>query len=69
MTPAVSQTDLILAALRAGEKLTQGEALERFGCMRLPSRIDELHKRGIRTHREMIKLPNGKHVAQYSLAD
>ncbi len=67
MHSSPSQCDAILTWLQSGKPLTQAEALEAFGCMRLPSRIDELHKRGIRTERQMIKLPSGKTVAQYSL--
>lgn len=62
-----SQSDAILAWMLAGNPITQGEALKQFDCMRLPSRIDELHKRGIATEREMIKLPCGKVVAKYSI--
>lgn len=63
-----SQCDAILEWMEQGNAITQGEALKRFDCMRLPSRIDELHKRGIRTERKMIKLPNGKRIAEYSLS-
>jgi hypothetical protein len=62
-----SQTDAILAHLRAGNSLTQLEALSLFGCMRLPSRIDELHKRGVGVVKDMVKLPTGKRVAKYYL--
>ena len=63
-----SQTVRILAHLRSGHTLTALEALEKFGCMRLGGRIYDLRERhGIVAHKETIKLPNGKHVAQYSL--
>lgn len=63
-----SQADEILAWLTAGHTLTQFEALERFGCMRLPSRIDELrHKRGIAITTTLIELPGGKRVAEYTI--
>ena len=38
----MTQTDEILQALRAGERLTPLAALERFGCFRLAARIHEL---------------------------
>lgn len=63
----MNQNEAILAYLKKGHKITPIEALERFGSFHLASRIDELHKRGIRTVKRMVKLPSGKRVAEYQL--
>lgn len=65
--PSASQCALIKEYLEAGNKLTALEALKLFGCMRLPSRIHDLNKRGMNIKKEMIVVSTGKRVAQYSL--
>lgn len=40
------QSEMILAHLRTGAPLTQDQARELFGCMRLASRISDLKKAG-----------------------
>ena len=62
-----SQCSRIKKYLEAGNKLTALEALKLFGCMRLPSRIHDLNKRGMNIKKEMIIVSSGKRVAQYSL--
>ena len=62
-----SQNARILGHLAHGRTLTQISAYRLFDCIRLPSRIRELRKRGHKINREMIDLPSGKTVAQYSL--
>lgn len=42
----MSQRDAILAALQRGDRLTQLDALQRFGCSRLAARIAEIKKLG-----------------------
>lgn len=62
----MSQNTEILKYLKAGNTLTSLEALNRFGCFRLASRITDLKK----THNiksEMVKVNSGKKVAQYSM--
>ena len=59
------QSDLILNYLTAGNTLTALEALDRFGCFRLASRISDLKKEGHDIHVKIIKLSNGKHCAEY----
>lgn len=67
-----SQSAEILAALQAGETLTQRDATRRFGCGRLGARIWELRREGLNIQREMVKVKkaNGKQtsVARYFLA-
>ena len=62
-----SQKQQILAYLNTGKSLTQMEALYRFGCFRLASRINEIRNEGWYVLTEKIKLPNGKIVACYRL--
>lgn len=62
-----SQNAQILAWLENGNKITALDALKHFGCFRLASRIHDLRERGCDITKEMIILPNGKRVAQYSL--
>ena len=64
---SASQCSRIKEYLEAGNKLTALEALKLFGCMRLPSRIHDLNKRGMNIKKEMIVVSTGKRVAQYSL--
>lgn len=64
---SASQCAQIKEYLEAGNKLTALEALKLFGCMRLPSRIHDLNKRGMNIKKEMVVVSNGKRVAQYSL--
>lgn len=60
-----SQNRAILAYLRSGHRLTQLQAIEMFGCMRLPSRIHDIEKLGITVNRQFIKLLSGKRVKEY----
>lgn len=63
-----SQGEQILRHLQAGKHLTALEALQRFGCLRLAARIDDLKKDGHAIESQMVELPNGKRVASYQLA-
>lgn len=62
-----SQTDLILEWMLAGNTITQLEALEKFGCSRLASRVSDIKARGYLVYSETITLPNGKRVSRYYL--
>ena len=62
----MSQKKDILEYLQAGNYITALDALNRFGCFRLASRISELKKdHPIRVM--MLTLANGKQVASYWL--
>lgn len=63
----MSQSDAILEALKAGDRLTALEALERFGTLRLAARVAELREQGHPIESEPVRLPNGKHVVRYHL--
>jgi len=61
---SASQSAKILAHLQQGGKITSLEALQKFGCLRLASRISDLKKENdIRS--QYITLPNGKRVKEY----
>lgn len=60
-----SQRQQIKEALISGDKITQLDALERFGCFRLSGRIFELRDEGLNIITNKRKLPNGKVVAEY----
>lgn len=60
-----SQNRAILAYLKRGKRLTQLTALELFGCMRLPSRIHDIKKAGIKIKDQFITLANNKRVKEY----
>lgn len=66
---ARSQNEKIALWLLAGKSITPLESLERFGCFRLGARIYDLRKEGYDIEREMVKTPQGKHVASYRLAE
>jgi hypothetical protein len=62
-----TQAGRILAYLRAGNRLTALDALERFGCFRLAARIHELRRDGWAIEERTVETPSGKRVAEYSL--
>jgi hypothetical protein len=64
---AKSQCDMIAAWLERGFSITSLEALQRFGCMRLASRICDLRERGMDISTCKIKTNTGKYVTEYSL--
>lgn len=68
-TNTVSQCNAILEYMRRGNTITGLEALNLFGCFRLPARISDLRKVGHIISSKMIKLANGKRVAQYELVE
>ena len=66
-TSSESQCQQIKAWLEQGNKLTQLDALNLFGCFRLASRIHDLRERGLNIVKERIQVESGKYVAQYSI--
>jgi len=63
----MSHSKEILNHLENGNKITALEALNLFGCFRLGARIYDLKKLGHEIESDMIKIPSGKMVAEYSL--
>ena len=66
-TSSETQNAKILSWLQEGNKITQMDALKLCGCFRLASRIYDLREKGWNITKEMIILPNGKRVAEYTL--
>ena len=64
---AKSQCDMIAAWLNDGRSITSLEALKRFNCMRLASRICDLRDRGLAINTCKIKTNTGKWVTEYTL--
>lgn len=62
-----TQASRILAHLRAGNRLTPLDALERFGCFRLAARIHELRREGWDICERAVETASGKRVAEYSI--
>ncbi len=67
MTRTKNQRQVILDFLTTGHSLTSLEALERFGCFRLASRISELRKLGHKIPKEIITTESGARIARYYL--
>ena len=61
-----TQNDMILVALKNGERITPLSALEQFGCFRLSARIWDLRNEGHHIKTKHISTPQGKVVAEYS---
>lgn len=61
-----TQAGRILAHLRAGNRLTALEALEKFQCFRLAARIHELRE-SWEIQERTVETPSGKRIAEYWL--
>lgn len=57
----------LLRALQRGERLTPISALQGYQCFSLSQRMGELKRAGWPIISEMVKMPSGKRVAEYSL--
>lgn len=62
-----NQNTAILATLKRGERLTSLEALDRFGCFRLPARIYDLRGQGYDIEDRTVATQSGKRVKEYWL--
>ena len=67
-----TQADRILAYLKTHESITGLEALNLFGCMRIPARIADLKKRDEIGERGIVSVKvrtgkSGKYISSYSL--
>lgn len=63
----MSQNTKILNYLRKGHSLTPLEALSKFNCWALSSRIAELNAQGHQIKSELVAA-KGKRFSQYSIA-
>ena len=64
----MSQKEEILNHLKSGKTLTALQAVEKFGCLRLGSRIHELKREGNKIKTELVTL-NKKNLAVYSIEE
>lgn len=69
-----TQNEMILKHLQTHKRgLTAMQALDKFGCMRLASRISDLRRMGYEIGREMIAVKNRdgetSYVANYKLVE
>ena len=62
---AQSQASKILDHMLRGHRITGMDALNLFGCWRLPARIADIKKRGFQIQSEFINTPSGKQVKAY----
>ena len=63
-----TQCQMIREYLEAGHRLSPIEALDKFGCFRLASRINELRKQGLDIRTDIVEgAENGKRWAEYWL--
>lgn len=61
-----SQNKLILEHLEKGKTITQFEAIQKWACLRLAARINNLKERGHKIETEMI-YSNGVRFGKYKL--
>jgi hypothetical protein len=64
----MTQCDQILEMLQCGP-VTALDALQEAGCFRLAARIHDLRQRGVEIESRDRRLGNGKHIAEYRLAE
>ena len=64
---SASQAKQILAYMQAGNRITGIDALNLFGCFRLPARIADLKEDGWPVRSEFVTTPSGKRVKSYFL--
>lgn len=60
----ISQKEAVLAYLKSGKSLTGLEALQKFGTMKLSTRVSELRQEGYDILHQMVNR-NDKWVAKY----
>jgi hypothetical protein len=55
----MTQTEMILRALKAGDRLNPTDARTKFGCQRLAARIWDLRQVGYEIHEKQVVVPSG----------
>lgn len=63
-----SQNQQIKAYLEEGNSITAIQALEKFKCFRLASRITDLKQSGVPIDSQFIEVDSGKKVKEYWIA-
>ena len=64
---ASTQTNQILSFMQEGRSITALDALNRFGCFRLASRISDLKRQGVSVKSEFIMTEGGAKIKKYWL--
>jgi hypothetical protein len=62
-----TQCEQIIAHLKQRRTITSMMAFRLYAISRLPDRVRDCRRKGVTIYAEMIRLPSGKRVAQYSL--
>jgi len=62
----MTQTHRILEHMKRGNGITGLEALDLYGCFRLPARIADIKAMGYKVASNMVTI-NGKRIARYTL--
>lgn len=69
----LSQCEKIVEYMKKHGTITQAQAYKSIGCVRLPSRIHDLKRKGYAIHREMVSVKTkdggSTSVARYSLIE
>ena len=65
----MTQSEILLDALKRGEALTTLDALSKYNVMAVSQRMTELQRKGFPIKSEMVTVPSGKRVARYSWAE
>lgn len=64
-TTSQSQESKILDHMLRGHRITGIDALNLYGCFRLPARIADIQKRGFAVQSEYVTTTSGKRVKSY----
>jgi len=64
-----SQNKMIKKFLENGNSITGLDALNRFQCSRLASRICDLKDSGMNIESQFIKTPSGKRIKEYWISN
>ena len=64
-----SQNKMIKKFLENGNSITGLDALNRFQCSRLASRICDLKDSGMNIESQFIKTPSGKRIKEYWMSN
>tara|TARA_B110000503_G_scaffold131107_1_gene205258 strand:+ start:447 stop:701 length:255 start_codon:yes stop_codon:yes gene_type:complete len=65
--PGMTQSQLILDQLKAGQIITQIDALKIAGCFRLAARVFDLRREGHDIETVPVHTDTGKYIASYKL--
>ena len=55
----MTQVEIVLRALKAGERLNPDDARKKYGIQRLAARVWDLRKTGYKIAEKMVRTPSG----------